>query len=70
METSMTESSGGVSDESDFMASSPGGDAPSTRGISPSQTSDSLFRYVRLLSACLPVCLLRSVTSHLSSVHI
>ena len=69
METSMTESSGGVSDESDFLASSPGGDASSTRGISPSQTSDSLFRYVRLLPACSFICLSRSVTSHLGSVH-
>ena len=69
METSMTESSGGVSDESDFLASSPGGDASSTRGISPSQTSDSLFRYVRLVSACSSVCLSRSVTSHSGFVH-
>ena len=69
METSMTESSGGVSDESDFLASSPGGDASSTCGISPSQTSDSLFRYVRLFSACSSVCLSRSVTSHLGFVH-
>ena len=69
METSMTESSGGVSDESDFLASSPGGDASSTRGISPSQTSDSLFRYIRLFSACSSVCLSRSVTSHLDYVH-
>ena len=62
METSMTESSGGVSDESDFQASSPGGDASSTRGISPSQTSDSIFRYVRLFIACIFVPS-RSVTS-------
>ncbi len=41
METSMTESSGGVSDESDLQLCSPGGDSAK---ISPSTTADSLFR--------------------------
>ncbi len=59
----MTESSGGVSDESDLQIPSPGGD--SSR-ISPSATADSLFRYVCLfvsVSVCLSVSVSVSVSS-------
>ncbi len=67
METSMTESSGGMSDESDLMSVGGGSDQ---MGMSASGTQDNLFRYVCVvtsLTSC-PTPLAFSNTSSFSSL--